>query len=252
METLKAIIIDDEPKARLLLQGLLSTFCPEITVVAEAKDLPNGVKEIRKHKPDLVFLDIEMPEHSGLELPAFFDEDEIHFSIIFTTAYNQYALQAFKLSAIDYLLKPIEPDELVATVQRFLKKNKNEIVNKHVLKESLKNWDTQHIALPTSNGMKFIDLKDIILFKADNSYTEIYTTSKEKFVASRTLKTFEDALCDNPQFFRCHKSYIVNTAFISDYIKGDGGYLVLKNKENIPISPEKVKDLLALNILIKR
>jgi two-component system, LytTR family, response regulator len=117
----KAIIVDDEKMARILLQGMLEEFCPEIAVVDTCQDLPNAIKSIHKNKPDLVFLDIEMPGHSGLELLDFLDEDDINFSIIFTTAYNQYAIDAFKLSAIDYILKPIESEELENSVSRFIK-----------------------------------------------------------------------------------------------------------------------------------
>ena len=133
---MKAIIIDDEKRARVTLKLLLNEYCPDIEIVAECENLPTGVKAIRKHNPDLVLLDIEMPGHSGLELLDFFDEDDVRFSIIFTTAYNEYAIQAFKFSAIDYLLKPINPDQLVAAIKR-LQKQHQKIVNLKILKEKL-------------------------------------------------------------------------------------------------------------------
>jgi len=118
---MKAIIIDDEKRARVSLSLLLQEYCPEVELVAECENLPEGVKAIRKFNPDLVLLDIEMPGHSGLELVDFFDEKEINFSIIFTTAYNEYAIQAFKLSALDYLLKPIDSDDLSNALNNFRK-----------------------------------------------------------------------------------------------------------------------------------
>jgi two-component system LytT family response regulator len=137
----KCIIIDDEPKARKLLEAIIQQYCPELTIEALCEDLPTGVKAIRKHHPQLVFLDIEMPGHSGLELMEFFNADEIDFSIIFTTAYNEYALQAFKLSAIDYLLKPIQHKELIESVDRF---KKNQLIKQsQQIKVLQQNLNTQ-------------------------------------------------------------------------------------------------------------
>lgn len=247
-----AIIVDDESKARQLLNGLLETFCEEITVVAECADLPACIKAIRKQKPDLVFLDIEMPGSSGLEILNFFNEDEIDFEIIFTTAYDQYAIRAFKLSAIDYLLKPIAPDDLIAGVKHFIKKKKSPQLEMKLSKDTLSNLGVERLAIPLSNGFKFVELKHIVYFKAEGSYTEIVTIENEKLIASRNLKNFEDALDNNKLFFRCHKSYIVNTQFISAYIKSDGGYLQLQNDQTLPISPDKVNELMQYNISLKR
>ncbi|MBX7240272.1 MAG: response regulator [Bacteroidia bacterium] len=251
-DKIKTIIIDDEPKARILLKGLIEEFCENLEVVAECHDLPSGVKAIHKYKPDLIFLDIEMPGHSGLELLDFFEEEKLSFSIIFTTAYNQYAIRAFKLSAVDYLLKPISPDDLINAVSLFEKKTKPySFQSMEFVRENLTEQN-KRIAIPTTSGFIFISLSDILLFKADNNYTEVITIHQEKHLASRTLKNFEDALSGNPLFFRCHKSYMINTELISHYVKSDGGYIILKNKQSIPISPEKVNDLMKLNIVIKR
>jgi two-component system LytT family response regulator len=134
----KAIIIDDEEMARTLLQGMVAEYCNNVETVDLCKDLPTGVKAIRKHKPDIVFLDIEMPGHSGLELLDFFDENEINFSIIFVTAYNRYAIQAFKLSAVDYLLKPIEVDDLKNAMILFERNKNRNKATYSVLKENFK------------------------------------------------------------------------------------------------------------------
>lgn len=248
---MKAIIIDDESQARKLLRNLLKEYCPQLEVIADCEDLPNGVKAIRKLKPDLVFLDIEMPGHSGLELVDFFDEDDISFGIIFTTAYNQYAVKAFKLSAVDYLLKPIDGEELIDAVSRYEKSIfKKESIQ--LLKENLNTTTLQKIAVPVGQSVRFIQLADIVFFKAENSYTEIMMQDESKLTVSRTLKNFEDTLQDNPLFFRCHKSYIVNQDYIIDYVKSDGGYLVLKPKYQISISHDKVDQFLKQTTIVKR
>jgi two-component system LytT family response regulator len=246
---IKAIIIDDETQGRKLLQALIKNHCPQITVLEECIDLPNGVKAIRKHKPDVVFLDIEMPQHSGLDILDFFDEKDIHFGIIFTTAYNEYAVKAFKLSAVDYLLKPISGDDLEHAVERFEKRfhgSKSEMNNTHPERTDNK------IAIPVGQSIKFIDLDNVVYLKAENTYTEIFMQDNSKLLVSRTLKNFEEVLADKPDFFRCHKSYIINRMFVLDYVKSDGGYLILKPKIEIPISSEKVNDFLDNATIVKR
>ncbi|MBK8144083.1 MAG: response regulator transcription factor [Bacteroidetes bacterium] len=215
---IKAIIIDDETQGRKLLQALIISHCPQIQVLEECADLPNGVKAIRKHKPDLIFLDIEMPQHSGLDILDFFDEKDIHFGIIFTTAYNEYAVKAFKLSAVDYLLKPISGDDLEQAVERFEKRfngNKSELNNSYTDRADNK------IAIPVGQSIKFIDLDTVVYLKAENTYTEIFMQDSSKLLVSRTLKNCEEVLADKPNFFRCHKSYIINIMFVLDYVKSD-------------------------------
>lgn len=249
---IRAVIIDDELKARDLLGKMLKEYCPDVEVLADCEDLPNGVKAIRKLKPELVFLDIEMPGHSGLELLDFFDEQEISFSVIFVTAYNSYAIKAFKLSAVDYLLKPVEPDNIEQAIERFKRRTLKERNNNlTTLKENLKGGVLDKIAVPDSNSIKFLQLDDILYFKADNTYTDIFFADGNKLTISRTLKNIEDTL-SNTKFFRCHKSYIVNLKYLTDYVKSDGGYLVIKGKHSIPLSPDRVTDLLAQVTVVKR
>ena len=248
---IRAIIIDDEARARTLLGTMLKEYCADIEVVAVVEDLPNGVKAIRKHKPDLVFLDIEMPGHSGLDLLDFFDENEIGFSIIFVTAYNNYAIQAFKLSAVDYLLKPVEPSDLEHAMERFRRRASKDKNNLATLRENLKEDGLNKIAVPDSNTIKFLKLDDILYFKADNTYTEIYFSDK-KLTISRTLKNIEDTLNNNSQFFRCHKSYIVNMKYVTDYVKSDGACLIINGKHSVPLSPDRVQELLGMAAFVKR
>jgi two-component system LytT family response regulator len=250
---MRAIIIDDEARARSLLTKMLKEYCPEVEVIADCADLPAGVKAIRKMKPEVVFLDIEMPGYSGLDLLDFFDEQEIGFSIIFVTAYNNYALKAFKLSAVDYLLKPVEPGDLEQAVERLKRRNQKEKNNNlSVLKENMKEDGLNKIAVPDANSIKFLKLDEILYFKADNSYTEIFFADSSKMTISRTLKNIEDTLSSTINFFRCHKSYIVNMNYLTDYVKSDGGYLMIKGKHTIPLSPDKVQDLLSQSALVKR
>ena len=246
---IKAIIIDDEVQGRKLLQTLLKNHCPQITIMEECADLPNGVKAIRKHKPDVIFLDIEMPQHSGLDILDFFDEKEINFGIIFTTAYNEYAVKAFKLSAVDYLLKPISGEDLEQAVERFEKRFSN---SKSELNNQIPEKADNKIAIPVGQSIKFVDLDDVIYLKAENTYTEIFMQDNSKLLVSRTLKNFDEVLAAKPAFFRCHKSYIINRNFVLDYVKSDGGYLILKPKFEIPISSEKVNDFLENTTIVKR
>lgn len=250
----KAIIIDDEQRARSLLSGMVGEYAHDIDIIAETEDLPNGVKAIRKHKPDLVFLDIEMPGHSGLELLDFFNEDEVDFDIIFTTAYSNYAIQAFKLSAIDYLLKPIEEKELTDAIERFRKKNKNRNrgLDYAVLRENLKRESGSKIAVPSGNSIKFIEPESICFLKAEGSYTEINFTDGNKLIVSRTLKNFEDIFNGNSPFLRCHKSFIVNVNCIKEYVKSDGGYLLMHGSQHVSVSPDRIDDILRSANFISR
>lgn len=253
-KTYKAIIIDDEPRARALLSGLLSDVAEDITVVAESEDLPNGVKAIRKLNPDIVFLDIEMPGHSGLELLDFFSEDEVQFEIIFTTAYSNYAVRAFKLSAIDYLMKPIEEDGLCDAVARFRRKDRNRLrhLDLATLRENLKGDKDQRIAVPSGNSIKFIDPAEIVFLRADGSYTELFFADGTQLVVSRTLKNFEDIFVHNTRFYRCHKSYMVNTTFIKEYVKSNGGYLLMQGNHEVSVSPDRAEVILKLPDFVKR
>ncbi len=247
---MNAIIIEDEKRAQIALQLLLEEYCPQINIVATCDNLPEGIKSIRKHQPKVIFLDIEMPGHSGLELLDFFNEDEINFSIIFTTAYNEYALQAFKLSAVDYLLKPINPSLLESAVNR-LEKNLQKQENYQVLKNNLNSDSLTKISIPTGNNLIFIEIAKIDYIKGNGSYSEFFCENKIKYLASKNLKNFENILCEIPTFFRVHKSYIVNLSKVVSYTKTDGGRITLKNGIDLPISSDKVSTVLGLIQLMK-
>lgn len=248
---MKAIIIDDEKRARMNLAILLEEYCPQVEVVANCENLPEGVKAIRRLQPDLVLLDIEMPGHSGLELLDFFDENEVNFAIVFTTAYNEYAIQAFKISAIDYLLKPIYPDELARAVQR-VEKHKQKLESYKLLKTNLQNDTFEKIAVPTGNIILFLLLKDIMYIKGDGAYSDVYMHDKNKHTVSRNLKNFEEIICCNPHFIRVHKSFLVNMTFVKAFNKSDGGSLELLNGMQIPVSPDKAPSILDSIQVIRR
>jgi len=236
------IIIDDENKARLLLRNMLNDIAPEIVVLDECDDLPNGIKAIKRQKPDIVFLDIEMPGFSGLSILDFFEDDEITFDIVFTTGYSEYAMQAFKLSATDYLLKPINPEMLQNTLNLIQKKNDKEKVIKYkALQENLHNSDSSEkcIIVNLSGITKFVKVKDIVMLEAEGSYCKIFLKNNEKLTTSKNLKYFEEKLVDFSVFFRCHKSNIVNLKCVNAFNRSEGE-VMLNNNLKALISSEKM------------
>lgn len=246
-----AIIIDDEQRARVSLRYLLNEYCPDIEILEECENLSSGVKAIIKHKPNLVFLDIEMPGHSGLELLDFFDEDDIKFQIIFTTAYNEFAIKAFKLSAVDYLLKPIDEVLLQEAVKRATKINQKK-QNYEVLKDNILSKSLNKIAIPSGSSLLFIETKNILYIKGDGSYTVVVLKNGTKHTVSRNLKNFEETIDDQPELLRIHKSYIVNANEIISYTKSEGGSIELTNKEHLPITADKVEKIIDLIKVVKR
>jgi two-component system, LytTR family, response regulator len=212
--------------------------------------LPTGVKAIKKFAPRLVFLDIEMPGYSGLELLDFFDDEEISFDIIFITAYNEYAIQAFRFSAIDYLLKPLQQQQLIDAVDRFIKKTEKESSRRlNTLKSNL-NADEplseKRIVVPIGQSLKFLKLSDIILIKGDGAYSEVQLRGGEKILASKNLKHFEELLSGIPRFFRSHKSFIINIHEVVEYSKSDGGVIHMKDNLTAGISPDKLEEFMKL------
>ena len=253
MNTYKAIIIEDEKRAQILLQNLLEKHFPNVSILAVGDDLPSGVKAIHKHKPDFIFLDIEMPNFSGLEILDFFNENEVDFSIIFTTAYNHYAIEALKISAIDYLLKPLNKEDIKEALERYEKKNNTYNQDSFSsLKSIVSDKKIDKIAVPEGNQLHFIKAENIIYIKADNSYSELYLENGNQMIVSRSIKNFEDGLKNNPCFCRIHKSYLINTNYVDKYDKSNGGWVTLSNKKELPISSEKTEAFLGLINRISR
>ncbi len=235
---MKAIIIEDEKKARQLLRLLLNEHCPQVEVVDDCEDLPSGVKSIKKNNPDIVFLDIELPGLSGLQLLDFFNEEEINFSIIFVTAYNNYAIQAFKLSAIDYILKPINTQLLVEAVQKIEKIASRQLQQLAALKANLSAQEDKKIVIPNRDSINYISPKDILYVKGEGAYSTFYMQNNERFMLSRNLKYVEEMIVDFLYLKRCHKSYIVNTNNIKSLSKQEG-LVTLSNNEKIPVSTDR-------------
>ncbi len=211
---IKAIIIDDEAKARRILQNFLEEYCHQIQIIGVAEDVIQAVKLIQKEKPDVVFLDIEMPGYNGFQLLEFFDE--IEFEIIFVTAYSEFALKAFQVSAIDYLLKPLQIEQLKKAVEKLEKisLNSNVIERFATLKENLKNNSIKKIVVPQTEGSLFIALDDITHLKAEGSYVNIFLKDGNKILVSKNIKDYENQLTQQEGFFRSHRSFLVNTKYI--------------------------------------
>ena len=245
---MKALIIDDEDKARSLLQLLLKECCHDIEQILHAPDLLTGVEIIRKHKPDIVFLDIEMPRHSGLRIFDHVNPSESTFEIIFTTAYSEYAIQAFQLNAIAYLLKPIQPEQLTEAVEKAKTAlGKSQIGKKlEELKASLTSSNFKKIALPVSDGIKFIEFDDIICFEADKMYTTIFTLNDGKLLISKPLKHFSDILKKIAHFYKPHRSYLINLKHMKQYVNQDGGYVLMEGNKSVLISREKKREFLEI------
>ena len=241
---IKAIIVDDEKHAIITLEHLLKKF-EEVEILATIQDSRKAKDLIEELKPDLLFLDIEMPNLNGFELLAQFET--MDFKVIFTTAYDQYAIKALKINALDYLLKPIDKDELRTAVDKYLNDqiftSQEQISHLNQFKT---NQMSETLALSTSKGLIFIKIKDIMYFEADGSYTHVIMSNGEKHLVSKSLTNFEEVLIDNPLFFRSHKSNLVNLNFIKQYIRGEGGELIMVNDKSIVLSRNKKQEFLNL------
>lgn len=235
---IKAIIIDDEERARRTLEALLKDFCPQVEIVDTCSNVPDGVLSINKNKPNLVFLDIEMPEYNGFELLNFFRE--VDFQIIFVTAYNDYALKAFEVSAVDYILKPVDIDKLKLAVEKTEKRLINSDIQNRVdvLKENFGAQKFNKIALPVSEGLLFVKVSEIIYLEADGAYTHVWLHNQNSILVSKKIKFFEDILEERPNFFRSHRSFIVNINYLKKYNKGENS-LLLENDKSIIISRDR-------------
>lgn len=239
---MKTLIVDDEKNARLALIGVLAEHFPEIDIVAECNNIPTAVKAIHKYAPDLVFLDISMPGYSGLELFKFFD-DEITFKVIFVTAHSEYAINAFELSAVDYILKPIQ----LKNIDRALKKISagNEVQNISLLKSNFNDELSKKIALKTGEGIVFVKFDDLIYLKADGSYTHFITDTHSKITVTKRIADFERLQNMGP-FLRVHRSHIINFNRISKILKQDGGWVIMDNGDELSIASDRKNELFEL------
>lgn len=219
MTEIKAIIVDDERRARNVLSSLLERNCPEVQVLSECSNVPDAVLEIKKHSPDLVFLDVQMPNYAGYEIVKFFDE--INFEIIFVTAYDKYAIKAFELSAVDYLIKPINRSRLSEAVNKLRVKltEKHKLANYTVLLESIQQEEFKQIVIPELGNRRIIDLSNIVAIEADGAYSKVHLVDSSVITVSKTLKYFESVLPQESIFFRSHRAWIVNTSHLKEFNK---------------------------------
>jgi two-component system LytT family response regulator len=241
---IKCILIDDEPHNLEILELLLNKNCPNITVIAKASCADKGIELITKHQPDLVFLDIEMPNKNGFEVLK--NLEIINFEVIFVTAYNKYVLQAIKSCALDYLMKPVAINELVLAVEKVttIVREKKENQKLKILVENLKNTNNpQKIALPTAEELYFIATKDIIRCKGENNYTKFFLTNNTSILVSKTLKEWEDLLTSH-QFIRTHQSHLINSLHVKSYVKKDGGYILMNDGSIVSVSKHRKENTL--------
>jgi two-component system, LytTR family, response regulator len=245
---LRTIIIDDEQHCTDVLKAMLAKkFSSKAKVVGEATSAARGKELIRETNPDLVFLDVEMPVQTGIDLLVGFDK--IDFEIIFTTAHEQYALQAIKLNAMDYLLKPFSVEELGTAIEKCTSKKTGAINPEtlHTLINNLKNVSPENkkIGLPTQHGIRFVLIKDIIRIESTSNYSQFFFTDNTKMVVAKTLKDFEEILVPF-NFFRVHNSHLINLSYLQSFISLGGDHVVLNNGSKVEVSRRRKNDLLEL------
>ncbi|MBL4649397.1 MAG: response regulator transcription factor [Aureispira sp.] len=241
MEKIKAIVVDDERWARTVLTKLLEQNCPTVEIVATCVDLVSAVEQIKLLEPDVVFLDVKMPDYAGYEIINFFTK--INFSLIFVTAFDQYAIKAFELNAVDYLVKPIDRKKLVMAVDKLTTKleKENYLESYEELLKTIKSKGFKKIILPELGNRRIIDLSSILAIKADDTYCKVYLKEGKTITISKTLKHFEELLDDNASFFRSHRSWIVNLEHVQQFNKTDNT-IVINDNLKAAISRKKFEE----------
>lgn len=241
---IRCILIDDENNSLEMMEWLIKTYCPQVSIDAMCNSSEKGIEAIKKYKPDVVFLDIEMPHMNGFELLE--KLSEIDFELIFTTSYDQYAIKAIRFSALDYLLKPIDWEELKKAVQKAVNSMQHPLPQQiEVLLQKL-NHPTiavNKIAIPTMEGLQMVLVETIISCESDRNYTVLFLKNGQKIIASRTLKEIEEML-DDYSFARVHHSHLVNLNEVEKYMKGEGGYLLMSNGTTVDVSRSRKEILL--------
>ncbi|MCD4723982.1 MAG: LytTR family DNA-binding domain-containing protein [Bacteroidales bacterium] len=244
---IKTIIIDDEVKARETILNMLAAYCPDVEVIATAGSVSEGEEILSLHHPDLVLLDIKMADGTGFDLLKRLDK--INFFVIFVTAFEEFAIRAFKFSALDYILKPLDPDELSNAVIKAKEKIEKESmsVKLDALFQNLGalSKDTKKIVLKTTANVHIVSLKDIIRCESEKNYTHFFTSEGEEITVSKTLKEFNELLIDY-SFYRVHQSHLINLAHMKRYEKQDGGFIVMDDNSRVPVSFRKKEDLMKL------
>ena len=247
---LTAIIVDDEAKGRRALEQLIKENCPDVEVVALCHDVLSGVKAINQYQPNLVFLDIEMPNYSGFKLIEFFDK--ISFDIVFTTAYEQHAIRAFKTPAIGYLLKPISIDELIEVVDKVVKIQTTQVsTNNAKTGFSAPIEKPKRIVLNSSGGILYLQLEEIISLEADGRNTKVQLKDGQKVLSSNSLKECQQML-ENTLFQKIHRSIIVNLAYVKKYSKGRDSYVIMENGQRLDVGLNFKEELTLVTSLFEK
>ncbi|MCE3294614.1 MAG: response regulator transcription factor [Crocinitomicaceae bacterium] len=239
---IKAVIVDDEVLAIKSLSIMIEEHFKNVEIVGTAGSVNQGIELVEEHKPDLLFLDIEMPSGSGFEVVE--KTAYLKYKLIFTTAYNDYAIKAFKVNAIDYLLKPIDEIELIKAVQKAIDQ-RSENTSRMDFSKLFSGMEQMRISIPTKEGYDLIDCNDLIRVESDSNYTWFHFQNKNKVLVSKTLKEVEKQL-ERFNFIRVHNSHLVNRKYIIRYIKSDGGHLILSDNAMIPVSKQKRQVLLEI------
>ncbi|BFO67259.1 response regulator transcription factor [Chryseobacterium sp. S0630] len=246
MSKIKSIVVDDEQESRETLLRFLSKYCPDIEIIGEADSVNEAVEVIIEKSPELVFLDVNMPVENGFKL--FEKISDINFYTVFVTAYDQYAVQAFKHHAVDYLLKPIVIHELIITVNRVAKllEDKNKIQQLSALLHHIKiPVEQSKIALPTMEGLVYVHTMDIVRLQADDNYTSIFFKGGKRMMISHTLAYFEETLKDQG-FVRIHHQHLINLQHVEKYIRGRGGYIIMSDETSLQVSQRKKDEFLRI------
>ena len=241
---LKAVIIDDEPDCVRLLALQLKMYCPQVQVTAECTESSDGINKIKETGPDIVFLDIEMPVMNGFQLLE--KAGDIQFHLVFVTAYDKFAVKAFRFSALDYLLKPIDGKDLKAAVEKAEQRNRPEKQQLNLLKQQMQGERKSFpdkIALPYQNGVTFAAIKHIVYCESDNNYTRFFMDDGHQHMVAKTLGDIQEVL-EEGNFLRVHRQYLVNLDHIKKYVRGEGNYLVMSNEQSIPVARNQKEKLM--------
>ncbi len=233
---MKAIIIDDEPDCVRLLALQLKMYCPLVEVVAQCSDSKEGLNKILELQPDIVFLDIEMPVINGFQMLE--KAGEINFHLVFVTAYDKFAVKAFRYSALDYLLKPIDAKDLVSAVDKATKRYLPDKQQLNLLKQQLRAGEKLHpdkIALPYQNGVTFVEINSIVYCESNSNYTRLHLINRQEYTVAKTLGDIQEVL-EERNFLRVHRQYLVNLNHIKRYVRGEGNYLIMTDDANIPVA----------------